>query len=81
MKIIKAENIARYEVFIIVGFIMALATLTKLIGIINFSSDWLWFLAGAGLMLEGFISLVKQRRFDSKYKVLERSEYERIIKS
>jgi len=31
--------------------------------------DWFWFLAGMGLIVEGSISLVKQRKFDRKYKI------------
>jgi hypothetical protein len=65
-------SFARYETFIVVGFIMAVSTFSKLLGFINFSSDWLWFLAGVGLVVEGSISLVKQRKFDKKYKIIER---------
>lgn len=68
------DNFATYETFIFVGSIMAILTLIKLLGYIDFSSDWLWFLAGIGLVIEGSISLVKQRRFDKKYKVIERKE-------
>jgi len=87
MKIIKKENIERferfikferfwnyasYELFIIVGILMTILTLGKLLGYYNIPSDWFWFLAGLGLILEGLISLVKQRRFDKKYKIIER---------
>lgn len=72
MKIIKLEYLMRYELFIIVGVLMTIGTLIKLTGIYNFSSDWFWFLAGVGLIVEGIISLVKQRRFDKKYKVIEK---------
>lgn len=71
---IRLENILRYELFIALGFLIAAGTLVKLSGLYNFSSDWFWFLAGAGLVVEGFISLNKQRKFDKKYKVLERKE-------
>ena len=57
------ENLAKYEIFIIVGIFMAAGTIIKLLGIYNFSSDWFWLLAGLGLMVEGTISLVKQRKF------------------
>jgi hypothetical protein len=70
----KFENLARYESFILIGFIMVVLTLLKLINVLTFSSDWLWFLAGIGLVLEGTISLIKQRRFDRKYKIIEREE-------
>lgn len=66
------HSFARYETFIVIGFIMATATFIKLMGIVDFSSDWLWFLAGVGLVIEGSISLVKQKRFDKKYKIIER---------
>lgn len=65
-------NIARYEVFVVVGVLMVFGTLIKLLGIVDFSSDWFWFLAGVGLVVEGMISLVKQRKFDRKYRVVER---------
>lgn len=74
MKIIKIDNFARYETFIWVGLIMVLGTLGKLIGFYDISSDWFWFLAGLGLMIEGGISLIKQRRFDKKYKIIERED-------
>lgn len=66
------ENIARYELFVIVGILMTLGTLIKLMGIYDFSSDWFWFLAGVGLVVEGTISMIKQKRFDRKYRIVER---------
>ena len=63
---------ATYETFIFVGIIMAVMTFLKLIGVVDFSSDWLWLLAGVGLAIEGTISLAKQRKFDKKYKIIER---------
>lgn len=69
---LKALGFIRYESFIIVGVLMVLATLVKIFGPYDFSSDWFWFLAGIGLIVEGTISLIKQRRFDKKYKVIER---------
>ncbi len=68
------DNFATYETFIFIGLIMAVLTFLKLIGVLDFSSDWLWFLAGVGLVIEGSISLVKQRRFDRKFKIIEREE-------
>ena len=65
------DRFATYETFILIGFLMAALTLLKLLGFLNFSSDWLWFLAGVGLTIEGGISLVKQRRFDRKFKIIE----------
>jgi|GEM_PF-941152 len=67
-----ALGLVRYESFIIVGIIIALCSLIKLFGIYYFSSDWFWFLAGIGLAVEGAISLAKQRKFDRKYKIIER---------
>ncbi len=67
------ENIIRYDAFILVGILMVVGTLAKLLGIINLSSDWFWFLAGMGLTIEGIISLIKQKRFDRKYKIIDRN--------
>ena len=66
------SGLISYELFIIVGIVMSIVTLFKLIGVYNISLDWFWFLAGIGLSLEGTISLIKQRRFDKKYKIIER---------
>jgi len=68
MKKVIIEHLARYESFIFVGTAMAGATLLKLLGILDFSSDWLWFIAGLGLVVEGTISLAKQKSFEKKYK-------------
>ena len=70
-KIVKIENLVRYESFIIVGIIMIVGTLIKLFHYYDFSSDWFWFIAGLGLITEGTISLFKQRQFNKKYKVIE----------
>lgn len=71
---IKLDAVFSYQLFILVGLLMALGTFLKLLGFFDFSSDWFWFLAGVGLVVEGFISLVKQRRFDRKYRIVERDE-------
>ncbi len=73
-KLKKINNFWRYEIFIIVGFILAFSALIKVTGIYDFSSDWFWFLAGLGLIVEGAISLIKQRKFDRKYKIIEREK-------
>lgn len=65
-------NIFRYEGYIFVGVLIVFLTFGKLIGLYNISSDWFWFLAGVGLIFEGLISLVKQKKFDRKYKIIER---------
>jgi len=70
-RLVKFLNLARYEIFILVGFLMAVGTFFKLIGIVDIDSDWFWFLAGIGLVVDGLISLVKQRKFDKKYKIIE----------
>jgi len=70
----KVVNVFRYEGFILVGVLMFLGSLIKLLGFYDYSSDWFWFLAGVGLIFEGSISLVKQKRFDRKYKIIEREE-------
>ena len=64
-------GIARYEIFIIVGLLMSIGVIMKLVFHYNIDSDWFWLLAGLGLMVEGSISLVKQRKFDRKYKIIE----------
>lgn len=63
---------AHYWIFILVGVLMALATLAKLMGYWDISSDCFWFLAALGLVVEGITSLIKQKRFDRKYKIIER---------
>jgi membrane glycosyltransferase len=69
---LKPGNLMRYELFIIVGIFMVIGTLIKLTGIYDFSSDWFWFLAGIGLIVEGIISLIKQRKFDKKFRIIEK---------
>ncbi len=65
-------NIFRYEGYVFVGILLTTFTFGKLIGLYDISSDWFWFLAGLALVFEGTISLIKQRRFDRKYKIIER---------
>ena len=67
--------LARHELFVFVGFLMVLGTLAKLLGYADFSSDWFWFIAGCGLVVEGFIMTAKQRKFDKKFKIIERESY------
>jgi len=83
MKKVIIDQLSRYESFIFVGAAMAGATLLKLLGILYFSSDWLWFIAGLGLVVEGTISLVKQKNFEKKYKIIEvgSSEHKKIMPS
>jgi len=70
----KLENFIRYEGFIFVGVLMTLGTLVKLLGFADFSSDWFWFIAGVGLTIEGTISYYKQKKFDNKYKIIEKKD-------
>ena len=76
----KVENLFRYEIFILIGAILALGTLFKLLGFYELSSDWFWVVAGVGLVIEGAISLSRQKKFDRKYKVISREEYESLTK-
>jgi len=70
--LVMKAKVFRYEGFILVGVLMALGSLGKLIGLYSLSSDWFWFLTGLAFVFEGVISLIKQRRFDRKYKIIER---------
>jgi len=74
MKIISITNFVKYEVFIFVGLAMAMGTLLKIFEVVSFSDDWFWFLAGVGLVIEGAIARAKQRKFDKKYKIVERTQ-------
>jgi len=65
-------SLLNYWGFILVGILIAGSILVKVLGYYDFSSDWLWFLAGVGLMIEGGISLIKQKQFSRKYKIVER---------
>ncbi len=72
--LVRIESWAKHETFIVVGILMTIGVSIKLAGKYDFSSDWFWLIAGLGLIVEGSISLTKQRRFDKKYKVIEREE-------
>lgn len=60
-----------HALFILVGIALVIGTLLKLLGVVNVDSDWYWCLAGFGLVIEGIISLVKQKKFNKKYKIIE----------
>lgn len=82
IKTIKFENTySGQELFIVVGLLMVIATFLKLTGVIYLDSDWFWFVAGLGLMVEGMISFAKQKKFDRKYKVLSREEFENLVQN
>jgi predicted membrane channel-forming protein YqfA (hemolysin III family) len=65
-------NLIRYEFFIAIGAMIMIGSLIKLFKIADFSSDWFWFLAGLAFVVEGVIFQIKQRKFDRKYKIIEK---------
>jgi len=65
----------RYGSFLLVilmGAVMAFGVLAKKFFEFDMDSDWFWFMAGVGLAVEGVISMRRQRRFDKRYKVVQR---------
>ncbi len=64
-----------YETLIVIGLIMSAMTLLKLLGYVDFSSDWFWFIAAVGLTIEGMIALVKQKMFEKKYRIIMRKSF------
>ena len=66
----KLENHTGYILLILAGAALIVFTLIKVLGFNDFSSDWLWLIAGLGLMVEGILSFLKQRQFDKKYKIV-----------
>ncbi|MBT7706327.1 hypothetical protein HN747_02660 [archaeon] len=65
----------KYATYILVmgfGLLISIGTFLKLAGIVKIDSDWFWFLAGLGLLCEGSTSFFKQKKFDRKYKIIER---------
>ncbi len=80
VRLIKFEgDYSGQELFIAVGILMVAGTLLKLTGVFHLDSDWFWFIAGLGLTVEGIISLIKQKQFNKKYKVLSKEEFERLV--
>lgn len=74
-RIIRFETAyAGQELFVFAGLLMVVATLIKLLGFADFSSDWFWFIAGCGLIIEGMIMIVRQRKLNRRYKVLRVKE-------
>ena len=69
---IKIKRFWTYELFVIIGIAMVIATLAKIYGYAEFSDVWFWFIAGLGLVIQGIIALIKQETFDKKYKVVLR---------
>lgn len=62
-----------YILLITLGVLMVIGTFLKLLGVWDISSDWFWFLAGAGVVIETIIALQKQKKFDNKYKIIEKN--------
>ncbi len=63
---------ATYIMIIVFGLLIVAGAVLKLSGVLDIDSDWFWFLAGMGLFCEGVVSLVKQKKFDKKYKIILR---------
>ena len=57
---------------ILFGGIMAVGVFLKLVLNLKIDSDWFWFLAGVGVVVEGIMAYQKQRKFDKKFKIVER---------
>ena len=68
-------NYLSYILVVIVGAAVAGGVLGKLIFGFDIDSDWFWLLAGTGLAAEGVIALKKQKKFDNKYKIIERGKH------
>lgn len=78
-KIIRFETAyAGHELFVVVGLLMVITTLLKLTGVVYLDSDWYWFIAGLGLIIEGMIMISKQKKFNKKYKIIERTEESKV---
>lgn len=71
-------KIVQYETYIVIGLFMIVATLAKLLGFVDLSSDWFWFIAGLALVSEGVIDLSKQKKFSKKYKVISKQEFNEL---
>ncbi len=77
--VVKFENdYSGYFLLIIFGLIMALFVFIKLMRLIYIDSDFFWLIAGLGLAIDGMVSYVKQKKFNRKYKILTREEFERM---
>lgn len=82
VRIIRFEgDYSGQELFVFVGVLMVIGTLLKLLDVIYLDSDWFWFVAGLGLLVEGLISMGKQKRFNNKFKVLSKEEFDRLVKN
>ena len=63
---------ASFVLLVGIGLIIAFAVLMKLFFAADIDSDWFWFLAGFGFVLQGIISFRARKRFDQKYKTVKR---------
>ena len=70
----KETNYMKYILVIVLGLIIVIGSFLKVIGVIDFSSDVFWLVAGIGLTIESLIAYKKQQQFDRKYKIIEREE-------
>ena len=57
---------------ILFGAVMTVGVLAKLVFGLEIDSDWFWFLAGVGVVVEGVMAYQKQKKFDKKFKIVER---------
>jgi len=73
------KKILKYETYVILGVLLSLVVLIKILFKLNISSDWFWFIAGIALLLEGVLDLKKQTKFDKKYKIISKKEYEKTM--
>jgi len=53
------KKILRYETLILFGALMFIFSLLNVFGITNINSDVFWAIAGMGLLVEGFIEILK----------------------
>ena len=75
------KKLFKYGFLIIIGIVMAISALVKLLKIVNFSSDWFWFIAAMGLIIEGVISLIKEKKFNDKFLIIKKGskEHEKLL--
>jgi glucose dehydrogenase len=59
-----------------VGIVMVVATSVKLLNFVEVDSDWYWFIAGLGFIVQGVLMSVKNKHFTKNYKILKRESQE-----
>ena len=72
------KKILQYGTYVVVGFIMMSLTLSKLLFNFHIDSDWFWFIAWVALVVEGSIDPTKEKKFNRKYKVISKKEFEEL---